>query len=96
MAAAVVIWSLKICSHFREGQVAGDHDRAALVALGQEREEDLHLRHLDIAGDAPQPRLDVYDRCQAIDSLRLLMISTVSTTSPLGKRVTLLPSPQAE
>lgn len=35
----------------REGKIAGDHDRAALIAVGQKRKEDLHLltRVLDVA-----------------------------------------------
>ena len=36
MAAAVAIGSRKMRSHCAEHEIAGDEDRAALVALGQQ------------------------------------------------------------
>ena len=43
IAAAVVMGSLKIFSHFENGRFAREDDAASLVTLGQQREENLHL-----------------------------------------------------
>ena len=43
IAAAVVMGSLKIFSHFENGRLTREDDAASLVALGQQGEQNLHL-----------------------------------------------------
>ena len=43
MAAAVVMASLKICSHLLKGKLPAQQHAAPFVAFGKQREEHLHL-----------------------------------------------------
>ena len=43
MAAAVVMASLKICSHLLNGKLLTQQHAASFVAFGKQREQHLHL-----------------------------------------------------